>query len=50
MVLLAKIFHPELDIDPNEVYKEYLEDFLRVDYPEGEGKVLAYSGSTTFVT
>jgi iron complex transport system substrate-binding protein len=50
VVLLAKIFHPELDINPNEVYKEYLEDFLRVDYPEGEGKVLVYSGSKTLVT
>ncbi|RCV63949.1 iron complex transport system substrate-binding protein [Methanophagales archaeon] len=39
-VLLAKICHPELDIDPTEVYKEFLEDFLRVEYPEG--KVLVY--------
>ena len=39
-VLLAKIFHPEIDIDPTEVYKEFLEEFLRVEYPEG--KVLVY--------
>ena len=39
-VLLAKICQPELDIDPTEVYNEFLEDFLRVEYPEG--KVLVY--------
>ena len=39
-VLLAKICHPELDIDPTEVYKEFLKDFMRVEYPEG--KVLVY--------
>ena len=42
VVLLAKIFHPELDIDPQEVYKEFLEEFLRVQYPDGEVKVLVY--------
>lgn len=50
IVLLAKILHPELDIDPAEVSKEFLEEFLRVDYPEGEKKVLAYSGLATFKT
>jgi hypothetical protein len=50
VVLLAKIFYPELDIDPAEVYREYLEDFLRVEYPEAECKVLAYSDSITFTT
>jgi iron complex transport system substrate-binding protein len=40
VVLLAKICHPELDIDPTEVYKEFLEHFLRVEYPEGN--VLVY--------
>jgi iron complex transport system substrate-binding protein len=42
VVLLAKICHPSLPIDPEEVYKEFIEDFLRLDYPEGEGKVLVY--------
>ncbi len=50
VVLLAKIYHPELDIEPQEVYKEFLEDFLRVKYPEGENKVLAYSDSITLTT
>jgi iron complex transport system substrate-binding protein len=42
VVLLAKIFYPEFDIDPTEVYKEFFEDFMRLEYPEGEGKVLVY--------
>ncbi len=50
VVLLARIFHPELEIEPEAVYQEFLEEFLRVPYPEGEGKVLAYSGSTTLIT
>jgi iron complex transport system substrate-binding protein len=50
IVLLAKMFHPELPIEPAKVSQEFLEEFLRVEYPEGEGKVLAYSGSTTFKT
>ena len=32
---LAKWFHPEiLDIDPEDIYKEYLERFMDVEYPE----------------
>ena len=33
---LAKWFHPELDdnIDPKGIYKEYLECFIDVEYPE----------------
>jgi hypothetical protein len=50
IALLTKIFYPDLDIEPAEVYKEFLEDFMRVGYPEGQDKVLAYSGSTIFVT
>jgi iron complex transport system substrate-binding protein len=42
VVLLAKIFHPEFDIEPAEVYREFLEDFMRLDYPEGEVNVLVY--------
>jgi len=35
---LAKILHPEIDIDPGLVYKEYLE-FLDVSWPEGRSFV-----------
>ncbi|HDS46299.1 MAG TPA: ABC transporter substrate-binding protein [Methanomicrobia archaeon] len=49
-VLLAKLFHPELPIEPGHVSQEFLEEFLRVEYPGGEGKVLAYSGVTTLRT
>ena len=30
---LAKLLHPDADLDPNEVYKEYL-GFLGIDFPE----------------
>ena len=50
IVLLAKLFYPELPIEPGDVSQEFLEEFLRVEYPEGEGKVLAYSGSTVLRT
>ena len=30
----AKCFHSELDIDPEGIYKEYLERFMDVEYPE----------------
>jgi iron complex transport system substrate-binding protein len=50
IVLLAKLLHPDLPIEPGDVSQEFLEDFLRVEYPEGEGKVLAYSESTVLTT
>ncbi len=31
----AKWLYPDLDIDPNKIYKEYCEQFLGVPYPEG---------------
>lgn len=31
----AKWLHPELDIDPEKIYKEYLEQFMGLAYPEG---------------
>ncbi|MBW2635916.1 MAG: ABC transporter substrate-binding protein [Deltaproteobacteria bacterium] len=31
---MAKCFHPELDIDPEDVYREYLKQFMDVEYPE----------------
>lgn len=31
---MAKWFYPELDIDPEDVYREYLERFMDVEYPE----------------
>lgn len=34
LAYLAKIIHPEIDLDPVEVYKEYLR-MLGVDYPDG---------------
>lgn len=33
LAYLAKILHPEIDLDPESVYKEYLK-MLGVDYPE----------------
>lgn len=50
IVLLAKLLHPDLPIEPGKVSQEFLEEFLRVQYPEGEGKVLAYSGSAIIKT
>jgi len=50
IVLLAKLFHPDLPIEPGHVSQEFLEEFLRVDYPDGERKVLAYSDSMTLIT
>ena len=31
----AKWLHPEIDIDPLKIYKEYLEEFMGLAYPEG---------------
>jgi iron complex transport system substrate-binding protein len=31
----AKWLHPEIDIDPTKIYKEYLEQFMGLAYPEG---------------
>ncbi len=31
----AKWLHPELDIDPVKIYREYLEKFMGLSYPEG---------------
>jgi iron complex transport system substrate-binding protein len=31
----AKWLHPDLDIDPVKIYREYLEDFMGLSYPEG---------------
>ncbi len=31
----AKWLHPELDIDPVKIYREYLENFMGLSYPEG---------------
>ena len=30
----AKLLHPEFDLDPEGIYKEYLERFLGIEYPE----------------
>ena len=30
----AQIFHPEVDLDPEAVYREYLEEFQGIEYPE----------------
>jgi len=35
----AKLFHPEVDLDPEQIYKEYLER-MEVEYPEG--RILIY--------
>ncbi|HOV83093.1 MAG TPA: ABC transporter substrate-binding protein [Methanothrix sp.] len=32
--------HPEMDIDPEKIYREYLDQFMGVEYPEGA--VLGY--------
>ncbi|NQE45253.1 Cobalamin-binding protein [ANME-1 cluster archaeon GoMg2] len=40
MTLFAKIFYPELDMKPTEVYKEFLEEFMRVEHPED--KIFVY--------
>lgn len=34
LAYLAKMLHPEIDIDPNKIYREYT-DLLNVDFPEG---------------
>ena len=34
LALFAKIFHPEVDINPSGVYKEFLEEFIGIEYPE----------------
>jgi len=31
----ARWLHPEIDIDPEKIYKEYLEQFMGLEYPEG---------------
>ncbi|MDD4652771.1 MAG: ABC transporter substrate-binding protein, partial [Methanothrix sp.] len=31
----AKWLHPDLEIDPVKIYREYLEDFMGLSYPEG---------------
>lgn len=36
----ARWLHPEMDIDPERIYREYLNQFMRLEYPVGE--VLAY--------
>ena len=30
----AKLLHPEFDLDPEGIYKEYLERFLGIEYPD----------------
>ena len=30
----AKMLHPEFDLDPDGIYREYLERFLGIEYPE----------------
>jgi len=39
LTYLAKIFHPQVELDPDEVYKEYLE-CIGMEHPEGN--VFAY--------
>ena len=34
LTYLAKLLHPEFDLDPEGVYKEYVERFLGIKYPE----------------
>ena len=36
----AKWFHPDLDIDPEGIYREYLEQFIDIEYPED--KIFVY--------
>ncbi len=31
----AKWLHPGLAIDPEAIYKEYLDEFMHIDYPKG---------------
>jgi iron complex transport system substrate-binding protein len=33
MSLFTKIFYPELDIKPTQVYKQFLEEFIGIEYP-----------------
>ena len=35
----AKLFHPDVDLDPEQIYREYLER-MGVEYPEG--RILIY--------
>ncbi len=35
LIYWTKIFHPAFDLDPEGVYREYLERFLGIEYPEG---------------
>lgn len=30
----AKWFHPDIDINPEQVYREYLDRFMEIEYPE----------------
>ena len=30
----AKLLHPEFDLDPKGIYREYLEKYMKIDYPE----------------
>jgi iron complex transport system substrate-binding protein len=41
----AKLIHPELDLDPEGVYMEYLTNFMGLSYPEG--KIFVYPGYET---
>jgi|WetSurMetagenome_2_1015567.scaffolds.fasta_scaffold01270_1 iron complex transport system substrate-binding protein len=34
-VYYAKWLHPELEVDPVKIYREYLENFMDLSYPEG---------------
>lgn len=36
----AKWYHPDIDLDPLEIYKYYLKHFLNIDYPDG--LIIAY--------
>jgi iron complex transport system substrate-binding protein len=36
----AKIFHPDISLDPEAVYRKYLEEYQAIAYPEG--KVVVY--------
>jgi len=36
IAFMAKLMHPEIDLDPDGIYKEYLVDQLGVKYPEGK--------------
>jgi len=40
MTLFGKIFHPDIDIKPMDVYKEFLEEFMGISYPKD--KVFVY--------